>query len=132
MPQASNSLDRDQIAGHSTVSAQGVERRNSGAHQWSGFRGIERFWHVGHRLHRCDHVFLVAAVVADPADDYARAIREIAPSACQARPILAAKPANSNAIAFLPPLHAGGDFIDYAGDLVSGDARIRHARKPAL
>ena len=94
--------------------------------------GIKRFGCVGYRLSRCDHVFLVAAVVADATHYYASAIGEIASSACQTGAISAAKPSHSDSIAFLPLRHTGGNFINHAGDLVSGNARKRHARKPSF
>src|SRR5580704_17412232 len=85
-----------------------------------------------HGLHRRDHEFLIAAVVANPADYRAGAVREIPFSAGGTRAVLAAMPAHADAFTFFPARHTGSNRIDHAGDLVSGNSRVRNTWKQAL
>src|SRR5258706_8945454 len=84
------------------------------------------------RLHRRHHEFLIAAVVADSADLYVRAVHEITAPARGAGTVLTAMPADADPVSFLPVLHAGPDLIDDAGNLVPRHTRIRNAWQQAL
>src|SRR5262245_20473453 len=107
--------------------AESIEGRNSGAHQRCGFGGIERFRHAGQRFDRRDHEFLIAAVVADPADHCARTIDEVTSSACGPRAVLTSVPADANSLTFFPAFHSRSDLINDASNLVSWNTRIRNA-----
>src|SRR2546427_8119767 len=109
-----------------------IECRNSGAHQRSGLCGIERFGHASQSFDRRDHEFLIAPVVADPADLPIRAVDEITPPARRTGAVLAAMPADADSFTPVPILHARSYGVDHAGHLVSGHARIGHSRKEAL
>src|SRR5208282_4073850 len=132
MAEPANPLNGDQITGERAGVAESVEGGNSCAHQRRGFGGIERFRHVGESFDRRDHEFLIATVVADPVNYGARAIHEISPPARKTGPVLATMPADADPFAFLPVFYTGSDFINHASDLVSGNTRIRDARKQAL
>src|SRR5262249_38317385 len=116
-------------AGYCAAMTEGVERGDPGTHQGRSFSGLERLRHVSQCFHGRDHEFLIAAVVADPANQRVRAIRKISPPAFATRAVLAAMPADAYPFLLLPAPHAGADFIDHARDLVSGDARIRNTRE---
>jgi hypothetical protein len=112
--------------------AQGIKRGDSGTHQGRGLGGIERFRHLRQRFHRRDHVFLIATVVAEAANLPVRAVYEITAAAGETRAILAAVPADSNPMAFLPLRDTRPGLVDDAGHFVSGDARVRNAREKAF
>jgi hypothetical protein len=67
---------------------------------------------------------LVTTVVADAGDFDILAITKIAAAAFAAGVILAAVPAYADALAFLPGGDAGADFVDDAGNFVTGNAGI--------
>jgi len=92
----------------------------------------ERFRHPRQRFHRRDHVFLIAAVVADAANQRVRAVHEVPATAGKTSAVLPAVPADSNALAFPPFLHARAEFVDHAGHFVSWDARIGNAGEKAF
>src|SRR6266851_819805 len=112
--------------------AQGVKRGNPGTHEWRGFSRVERFRHPRQRFHRRDHVFLIAAVVADAANFRVRAVHEVPATAGKTGAVLPAVPADSNPLAFLPFLHARAHLVDHAGHFVSWDARISNAGEKAF
>src|SRR5262250_2603855 len=57
---------------------------------------------------------------------------KISASALETRAVLATMPANPDALSFLPRGNTGADFIDDAGDFVSGNARILNSGPGAL
>ena len=132
MAEPANSLHSDQVARQSTVATESVERGDPGTHQGRGFGGIERFRHARQRFHRCEHVLLVATVITDPANLHVRAIREISAPAGETRAVLAAVPADSDALALFPFRDARAHLVDYARYFVSGDAWVRNSRKEAV
>ncbi len=84
---------------------------------------------MSQRLHRRDHEFLVAAVIADAADDDAGTVNEVSSAAGQTCAVLAAVPTHADAIAFFPTAYPGSHFINHAGDLMPRNARIGDAGK---
>src|SRR6202171_1296498 len=107
--------------------SQRVERGNASAHQRRSFGCVERFRHLRQSFHWRDHVFLIAAVVADSANLHVCAVHEISASARKTGAVLPTVPADSNPLACLPFLHAHAQFVDHASYFVSGDARVRNA-----
>ena len=85
--------------------AQRVEGGDAGAEQRRGFDGIERVGHGGDRFPGRDHIFGVAAVVADAGPLFIDAVDEIAATALQAGEVVAAVPADADSLSFFP----GGD-----------------------
>src|ERR1700724_684477 len=112
--------------------SQRVERGNAGAHQRRSLGRVERFRHLRQSFHRRDHVFLVAAIVADSANLHVCAVHEISASARKTGAVLPTVPADSNPLACLPFLHARAQFVDHASYFVSGDARVRNAGEEAF
>jgi hypothetical protein len=112
--------------------SQRVRRGNAGTQQRRGLGRVDRFRHPRQRFHRRDHVFLIAAVVADSANLHVCAVHEISASACKTGTVLPTVPADSNPLAFLPFRHARARFVDHAGHFVSGDARVRNAGEEAF
>src|SRR5258708_25863877 len=127
MPEAADALDGDEIGRECAAVAQGVESGNTRAKERAGFHGVEAIRHCGERFHRSDHVFLIAAIEADSANFRVAAIGEISAAAREASAVLAAVPADADALAFFPAGDAGADVIDHAGDFVSGGAGILSA-----
>src|SRR5260370_9122779 len=112
--------------------SQRVKRGDPGTHQRRRLGRVERFRHLRQSFHRRDHEFLIAAIVADPANLDVCAVHDVSASARKTRAVLPTVPADSNPLAFLPFLHARAQFVDHAGYFVSGDARIRNAGEEAL
>src|SRR5262249_36865814 len=117
MTESPNSLNGDQIARQCAGVSQSVERGDSRAHQRGGFRYVKRLGHMGPGFHRRHHEFRIASVIADSANLHVHAVDEIASPARHARAVLAAVPADTNALAFLPAVYPGSCGIDHAGDL---------------
>src|SRR5712692_9375946 len=128
----SDSLDSDEVARQRAAMAQGVKGGNPGTHQRRGLGSIKRLRHLCQRFHWCDHVFLVAAVVADAANLPVRAVHKVAATAGKTSAVLPAMPADSHTLAFPPFLHSRAEFIDHSGHLVSGNARVRNAWEKAF
>src|SRR5713101_1609791 len=80
--------------------AQGVKGGNPGTHQRRGLGSIKRLRHLCQRFHWCDHVFLVAAVVADAANLPVRAVHKVAATAGKTSAVLPAMPADSHTLPF--------------------------------
>ena len=70
---------------------------------------------------------LVAAVIADAGNFHVYAIAKIAAAAVEAGIVMAAVPADADALALLPLGDIGAEFIDDARDFVSWNARILNA-----
>jgi hypothetical protein len=87
---------------------------------------------MGQSFDRCDHVFLVASVIAETAYQHVRAIGEVTFPAGDASAVLSSMPTHTDALTLFPPLHAGADRVHDAGDLVPGDARIGDPWKQAF
>src|SRR5262249_28084779 len=69
---------------------------------------------------------------ADPTNLHACTVDEVPSPARETNTVMAAMPAHADAVAVLPRLHAGSDLVDDANHLVSGHARIRDPREPAV
>src|SRR5262245_4642103 len=126
---SADSLNCDQVAGQRAAVPEGVKGRNSGAHEGRRFCWVQRLRHVGQSLYRRYHVFRIPAVIAHPANLDIRAGDEISTPARGASAILAAVPTDPHAFALFPCHNAGAYLVDHAGNLVSGNARVRHTRK---
>src|SRR5215471_10753225 len=96
-----------------------VECRNACAHERRGFHRIERFWHSGQSFYGCDHIFLVASVIAEATYQHVRAIGEVSFPASGASPVLSSMPTHADTVT-----HPGADRVNDTGDLVPKDARI--------
>src|SRR6266403_3399269 len=120
MPEAADALDGDEIGRQCAAVAQGVEGGDSRAKERAGFHGVEAVRHCGERFHGSDHVFLIAAIEADSGNFQVAAIGEISAAAREASALLAAVPADADALAFFPTGDARTDVVDYADDFVSG------------
>src|SRR5215470_3747437 len=127
-----DSLHGDKIAWQRAVMTESIECRDSSTHQRRGFGGVERFGHASQCFDRGDHEFLIASVVANSANLHICAVDEITSSARQARPVLAAVPADADPFAFLPVAHTRPDLIDHADYFVSGNTWIRHTGKQTI
>lgn len=112
--------------------AQGIERGDASAEKRSGFSGVERVGHSGNCFRGGEHVLGVAAVVADAGDFFVHASNEVAAAALQAGSVMAAVPANSYALTFLPIRHTRSDLINGPGNFVAGRARISDAWEKAV
>jgi hypothetical protein len=104
--------------------SKGVECRNACAHERRGFHRIERFRHSGQSFHGCDHVFLVASVIAEATYLHVRAIGEVYFPASDARAVLSSMPPHADTVTLCQLLRAEANRVNDAGDLVPRDARI--------
>ena len=100
--QTADTLHRDQVAGERAAVPQRVERGDSGAEQRRRFDGAQTLRYRHQRLHRSHHVLLVSAVIADARNFQIPAIAKISAPACETRAVLAAVPADADALPLLP------------------------------
>src|SRR5229473_4031796 len=112
--------------------AQSVEGGNTRAKQRAGFHGVETLRHCSECFHGSDHVFLIAAIEGDSTNLCVLAIAKISAAAGDASAVLAAVPANADALAFFPAGNARADVVDHTGDFVSGHAGILNAREESV
>jgi hypothetical protein len=73
---------------------------------------------------------LISAVIADPRSLPIPAVAKITAPTLETRPVLAAVPADPDALARSPRSYTGSQFIDNANDFVSGDAGIFNSWPP--
>src|SRR5437870_4583752 len=132
MAEAADALYGDEIAWARPAMAQSIKRCNTGAEKRTGFRWIQAVGDRGESFGRSEHVLLVAAVEVDPGDSFILAGDEIAFAAGGASKIVAAVPSDSGALAFLPIGDARAGFVDDAGNLVAGNARVLDAGENAI
>ena len=88
--------------------------------------------HGRHRLGRDDHVFRVAAVVADSGNLLELAENEMAAPAGIAGEAMSAMPADADALAGLPLRDVGANRVDASGNLMAGNARVLQSGKARL
>jgi len=112
--------------------AKSVKGSDASAEKRGGLYGIEPVRHLRNGFCGGDHVFGIAAVVGDATDFLVDTIDEIAAAAWQAGSVMAAVPADADALALLPNGDARADFIDNAGDFVAGRTRIGYAGPEAV
>src|SRR5229473_4552126 len=112
--------------------AQSVEGGNTRAKQRAGFHGVETLRHCSECFHGSDHVFLIAAIEGDSTNLCVLAIAKISAAAGDASAVLAAVPANADALALFPAGDARTDVVNHAGDFVSGNAGILNAREESV
>ena len=125
--QTADALHRNQVAGKRTAVPQRVEGGNSGAEQRRRFDVAQTFRYRRQRLDRSHHVLLVSAVIADARNFQVPAIAKISAPARETRAVLAAVPADTDALSLLPRGNTGTQFIDDARDFVSWNAGILNA-----
>src|SRR5262249_46067187 len=81
---------------------------------------------------RSQHVLLVSPVVADAGDLQIAAVAKISASAWQAGSVVAAGPANSDSLPFLPSGNAFPAFVASTRDLMSRPAMVLYSRPHAF
>src|SRR5437773_2121398 len=112
---------------------QGVESRDTGAHERRGFGRAEPVGDPGKRTRRHRHIILVPAVVGDPRNAGGDAAEEeVAPATGLAVSTMPAVPADAYAVAWFPGGNIRADGIDDARDLVPGHSRVLDARPESL
>src|SRR5207249_5722873 len=111
--------------------AERVVRGDAGAQERPGLGGVELLRDARHRRLLDDGVLGVASVEADAGDLRLHAVEEEPAPAGVALEAVTAVPADAGAIALLPRGHVRPDGVDAPGDLVTGNARQRHAGEPA-
>src|SRR5712692_4763967 len=132
VPQAADALHGNEVRWHSPAVAEGIEGGDSRAHQRTCLCGIQALRHGCERFDRGEHVFLIAAVIADAGNFQVEAIRKISAAASNASAVLPAVPANADALAFFPARDASAHVINHSGDFVSGRTRILNAREESF
>ena len=132
MSESAEPLNSDDIAGHRSAVAEGVERRDARAEQGGRFLEAERAGDGSQALGRRDHVLLIASVVNDARDLRALTDSEFSSPAGLADRAVASDPADADALADLPVRNSFAQRIDDAGDFVAGDARIDDPGEQAL
>src|SRR6185437_1527166 len=111
---------------------QRIEGSNSGAEKRCCIHITQTFRYGGQCLRGSHHVLLVSAVITDPRNFQITAIAKISAPAGEACVVVAAVPADTNALP-LPPLgDAGTQFIDDARDLVPWHPGILNSGPPAI
>src|SRR6266481_7338439 len=93
---------------------------NAGTEERRGFGGVEGIGHLREGFDGSDHVFGVAAVKIETGDFLLRAVGKIAAAAVEASVVLAAVPADADALALLPGSDAGAELGDDAGNFMAG------------
>src|SRR5258708_18616329 len=125
VPQAAYPEDRDQIAGHSGSAAQPVEHRHAGAAHRGGLDEAQLVGDASQRAGGHHDRFGVPAGVGQPGHLQVFAVDRVALAAGLAPAVVAAEPADSHPLAYLPAFDVLADHVDPAGDLVSGSERER-------
>ena len=92
---------------------------------------FERIGHGSDGFCGSEHVVGVATVIADAGDFFVNASNEVAAAASRTSSVVAAVPADADALAFFPNGDAGPDFVDDAGNFVARRTRINDAREEA-
>jgi len=93
---------------------------------------FERIGHGSDGFCGSEHVVGVATVIADAGDFFVNASNEVAAAASRTSSVVAAVPADADALAFFPNGDAGPDFVDDAGNFVARRTRISDAREEAV
>jgi hypothetical protein len=117
-------LHGHEIAGHCATIAERVVSGDSGAEQWRGIHVAEILWDGDKGFGGGQHVFLISAVVADPADFHVAAVFEVTAAALATCEVVSAMPTDSDALTFLPSRNTCTQLIDYTGDFVSRNAGV--------
>lgn len=108
--------------------AQCVERGDARAKKRGGIDVGEIVGDARQRFLRRNHVFRVAAVVAEAWDERLLAKHEVAVTAMRAVAAMPAVPAHADALPLLPALHTRAAPFDHARDLMSRYARKLQSR----
>ena len=127
MAEAADALHGDEIAWHRAAVAQSIEGGDASAKQRSGVSRIKAVRNMGHGFDGSDHIFLIAAVVADSSDRAFLAIDEITCATGWACVVLAAMPADAGAVPFLPSGYTGAHLINHASDFMSWSSGELHS-----
>ncbi len=132
MAQATHAEHRDDVARPRTAVSERVERGDARAHERRRIDGCEIRGQQSDRASRSDHVLGISAVESDAGHLTGLAREEIAASAEIALPTIAAVPPNPHALTPGQPCHTGTHRVDHTRDFVTGNSRIRYARKDSL
>src|SRR5208282_2151664 len=124
MTQTADTLHRNKVAGESTAVPQRVVGGNSGAEQRCRVGVTESFRYRRQCLNRSHHVLLVSAVIADARNFQIPAIAKVSAPALATRVVLAAVPADTDALPLLPGGNTRAYFIDDACNFVSRNTGI--------
>ncbi|HKT35973.1 MAG TPA: hypothetical protein VJR03_14190, partial [Nitrospira sp.] len=130
--ETSNALDGNEVTGASAGIPQRIEDSDPGTEERRGFVGWKIVWHDSDRLGGSDHVLSVSSVEVDCGDLFELAVDEVAAAAGITNKAVSAMPADADALTRFPLRDVGTDFVDAAGDFVSGDARVLKARPVSL
>src|SRR4030095_14565420 len=113
-----------EISGTRAAVPQRTEGRDSRTEQRGRFDGTETLRHRRQRLHRSHHVLLIPTVIAHAGHFPVPAISEVSAPTREARAVMAAVPADTDALSLLPAGDTDAHFIEDADDFVPGHARI--------
>src|SRR5215471_482094 len=128
MTEAANAQHGHKVAGHRAAVPQRVVSRNAGAEHRRRFDVIQGFRYGDQGFYRCQHVALVSAVVADAGNQDALTVAKISATALKTCAVMAAVPADTDALSLLPVGDISARFVDDAHDFVSRNPGILEAR----
>src|ERR1700693_445440 len=106
---------------------QGVERRDSRAHQRRGVFEGKAVRNGGHRLRGRYHVLGISAVMGELCNFTIVTIHQIAAAAGDADATVPSVPTHAHALAFFPGCDGGADLTDHSGYCVARHERILQA-----
>src|SRR5580704_3078146 len=132
VPESADTLDGDEVAGSGAAVPERIEGRDTGAHQRRGLFGPQRVGNMCEGLDRRNHVWSVAAVVADSGDLEKAAIYKIAAPARIASKAVSTVPSDADSIANFPFTHFFADSLEQPGNLVSRRSRIGDSRPRSI
>jgi hypothetical protein len=125
MAESANPEDGNHIATSRTAVSQRVESRYARAHQRRAVNDRELLGHKRQRFSRRNHVFAVAAIERNPRDEQRHSAgKKLASPALITITAVATVPANADALASFPRLHAFADSVNDTNDFMSRNSRI--------
>src|SRR5215203_1190144 len=107
---------------------QRIVNRDAGTHEWTNLLRRQFIRHSRNCFRAHDHVLRVTAIEIDPGDLPIHAHSEIAAPALIADEIMAAMPAHTDSLTFLPLGDAAANRVNAPADLMTRHARILHLR----
>src|SRR5882672_12485627 len=132
MTQPAHSVDRNHISRPRAGIAKRVKSSDPRAQQRCRFVEGNAIGQSDNRLFRSDHVFLIAAIVSNPANLLVLAQPKISPAAGFALETMPAVPAHADPLTLLPDRHAYAASVDHYSNLVARNARILNPRPIAF
>jgi hypothetical protein len=131
MAQTADALNGTKIAAHRAAVTERVIGGDSGAEDRRGFHVTERVRNGRQRFDWSHHVLLIAAVIANASNFQVLRIAKIFAPARTAGAVLAAVPADADALAFSPGCDIGANLINEARDFVSRHTRVLNSGQAA-